>query len=214
MHHVEACEVEPQLTRLTVRLLALRRNNELQAAQLRAAVPLLLAGIISEVPGAALEFGMRSNADGVVVVDLTAEAGDATAAVADEMAAVLQPLAETAIGPSDLTAADIQWPVIADSSRGRLGFTAPGHRAISHLRWALTDIDHVGDAAAALIGSGLRLAQCAPGAQTAMQLRAQTAAALHIDRPVDRLVRHPHLHIVGKIHRQPPSDLLGAVVVL
>src|SRR5580693_9757719 len=90
----------------------------------------------------------------------------------------------------------------------------PRHRAISHLWWALTDIDHVGDAAATLLGSALRLAQCAPGAQAGMQLTAQTAAALHIDRPVNRLVRHPHLHIVGKIHHQPPGDLLRAVVVL
>ena len=90
----------------------------------------------------------------------------------------------------------------------------PRHRAISHLWWALADIDHVGDAAATLLGSALRLAQCAPGAQAGMQLTAQTAAALHIDRPVNRLVRHPHLHIVGKIHHQPPGDLLRAVVVL
>src|ERR1700751_1507061 len=89
----------------------------------------------------------------------------------------------------------------------------PRHRAISHLRWALTDIDHVGDAATTLVGSALRLAQCTPGTQAGMQLTAQTAAALHIDRPINRLVRHPHLHIVGEVHHQPPGDLLRAVVV-
>src|ERR1700758_5296293 len=47
-----------------------------------------------------------------------------------------------------------------------------------------------------------------------MQLAAQTATPLDIDRLVDRLVGHPHLQVVGKIPEQPSGDLLGAVLVV
>jgi hypothetical protein len=49
----------------------------------------------------------------------------------------------------------------------------------------------------------------APGPQTARKVRAQGAAALHEQRLVDRLVRHPHLRIVRVIVPQPGRDLLG-----
>jgi hypothetical protein len=46
------------------------------------------------------------------------------------------------------------------------------------------------------------------------QLPFQRAAALDIQRLVDRLVRHPHLRIVGIVLPQPGSDLLWTVVVV
>src|SRR6185437_12900152 len=41
-------------------------------------------------------------------------------------------------------------------------------------------------------------------------LPTQRAAALHIQRLIDRLVRHPHRHIVGEVELQPPGDLFRA----
>ena len=49
--------------------------------------------------------------------------------------------------------------------------------------------------------STLRFAQRSPGLQAAMRLTAQLSAALHVDRLMDRLVRHPHLRIIGKSTR-------------
>ena len=54
-------------------------------------------------------------------------------------------------------------------------------------------------------------ARPAPGpaaAQVAGQLLAQRPAGLHEQRQVDRLVRHPHLRVVGIARRQPTRDLL------
>ena len=69
-------------------------------------------------------------------------------------------------------------------------------------------IDHVRDPAPALVRVGrCGLAQRPPGAQVLGQLPAQPAAALDVQRLVDRLVRHPHLRIVGEVHPQPAGDL-------
>src|SRR4051812_13457581 len=67
----------------------------------RAAAPLgaaAVGGVLGEVPGAELGLGMRCGAAGVVAVEVHARAGEATTAVAEEMAAVLESVAETTIG--------------------------------------------------------------------------------------------------------------------
>src|SRR5271155_3101789 len=89
-----------------------------------------------------------------------------------------------------------------------------GYRPVGDLRWALADVDHVQDAAAAFIGASLWFASRAPGAQVFMQLTAQAATALHINRLIDRLVGHPHLQIIGKVPGQPSGDLLETVLVV
>jgi hypothetical protein len=134
LRHIEACDVESIPGDRSVELLALRRNPESQAAQLRRTVPLLLAGILGEVSGAILEFGMRCRADGMVGLDLTASAGDATAVVVQEMAGVLAPVAETAVVSGDTGVADgVLWPVTPEIGRTRLGFAAENGPAHTHV---------------------------------------------------------------------------------
>src|SRR5512132_296913 len=47
-----------------------------------------------------------------------------------------------------------------------------------------------------------------------MQITAQTAAPLDVDRLVDGRVGHPHLRIIGKVQPQPSSDLFGTVLLV
>src|SRR5687767_9157504 len=46
------------------------------------------------------------------------------------------------------------------------------------------------------------------GPQAPGQLAAQLATTLDVERLVDRLVRHPHLRVVGELGRQALRDLL------
>ena len=55
-----------------------------------------------------------------------------------------------------------------------------------------------------------RHAQRAPGAQARGQFAAQSAAALHVERLIDRFVRDPHRLIIGIVHAQAVRDLLRA----
>src|SRR5215217_9744943 len=56
----------------------------------------------------------------------------------------------------------------------------------------------------ASLGAGaVRLPQRPSGAQMPGQLAFQRAAALDVERLVDRLVRHPHLRIAGELLAQP-----------
>ena len=86
----------------------------------------------------------------------------------------------------------------------------PGHGAVLGLGRALADVQRGPQLALAVV------ARVAPGAsggvaaaQIAGELLAQRTPGLHEQRQVDRLVRHPHLRIVGERPRQPPCDLLG-----
>ncbi len=45
-----------------------------------------------------------------------------------------------------------------------------------------------------------------------MQVTTQTTTALHEQAPIDRLVRHPHLLLLGKLPPQPVADLGGTVL--
>ena len=68
----------------------------------------------------------------------------------------------------------------------------PGHRPVIGLRLLPADIHHARDPAAPLVGPPPRPAQRPPGPQVRGQLPAQRPAALHVQRLVDRLRRHPH----------------------
>ena len=71
-----------------------------------------------------------------------------------------------------------------------------------------------GDLPAPLAVLAPRPAQRPPGPQARRQLPAQRPAALHVERLVDRLVRHPHLRIVRELPPQPSRDLLRRPVLL
>jgi hypothetical protein len=58
-----------------------------------------------------------------------------------------------------------------------------------------------------------RPALLAPRAQVAAELALEPAARLHVERAVDRLVRDPHVFIVGVPAPQPARDLLRRVVL-
>src|SRR5665648_976495 len=51
-------------------------------------------------------------------------------------------------------------------------------------------------------------AQCPPGAQAGDQLALVRAAALNVERLVDRLVADAHGVFIGELHLQPVRDLL------
>ncbi|WP_460359121.1 type IV secretory system conjugative DNA transfer family protein [Mycobacterium sp. ZZG] len=141
-------------------LLALRRTSECHVAMLRQSIPVDLAGIIAEVPGAELEFGMSCSADGIVTLDLTAEAGSATGKVVSELEAVLQAIAETAVRQQDQEPSVVRWPLVADARRAPLGFTADGSDSGPAKQLALSapkaELDDVLQVLAGLPGEGLR----------------------------------------------------------
>ncbi len=90
----------------------------------------------------------------------------------------------------------------------QVAFPVPGHRPVIGLGWPLADHHHVLDPAAPLISLPARLAQRPAGPQAGRQLPAQRTAALHVDRLVDGLVRHPHLRLIGESSLQHHADLL------
>src|SRR5258706_5618455 len=75
----------------------------------------------------------------------------------------------------------------------QIAFPMARHGAIGGLGGALGDVDHPHDLAAASLAAGARLAAATPRLQTRGELFAQLTPALHKDRLIDRLVRHPPL---------------------
>ena len=61
-----------------------------------------------------------------------------------------------------------------------------------------------------LLCAGSRNAQRSPRSKTRDEFTFQRAAALDVERLVDRLVGDPHRLVVGKVDRQPVRDLLRA----
>jgi hypothetical protein len=119
---LERRESEPLPVWQSIEVVALRRNTNETAAELRQSLPIMLAGIFAEVEGAELQLGMLSDDDGMVGVELAAWAGDATTAVVAELAAALEQVAETATHVEQEAPATVEWPVVADRPRGQLGF--------------------------------------------------------------------------------------------
>lgn len=123
MRSFEACETEVHTARATVEVAALRPHSERAAAELRRTLPALLAGIVAEIDGAELEFGMLTDTDGMVAVELTVSAGEHTGEAAAELGAALERVAEVAVA-TDRTdrAALAEWSVVVDDRPGRIGF--------------------------------------------------------------------------------------------
>ena len=87
----------------------------------------------------------------------------------------------------------------------------PGTGSIVGLRWSFTDHDLVGDVTLrTLLCAGSRNAQRSSRSKTRDEFTFQRAAALDVERLVDRLVGDPHRLVVGKVDRQPVRDLLRA----
>src|SRR4051794_14015113 len=63
-------------------------------------------------------------------------------------------------------------------------------------------------AAWALARAGARDAQRTSGPQARDELALERAAALHVERLVDRLVRDPHPRIIGELQLESLGDLL------
>lgn len=140
MREFEAREREPLPCRRSVELVALRRNEDSVAAGLRSSLPLVLAGIIGEVPGAELGLTMLTGPDGMVQTVLAASGSDESTAVIAEVAAALDRIAETA--PCDEH--DVwwlsRWPVVPGVRRGALGFVDRDSLQPKTMRWSAGEV--------------------------------------------------------------------------
>jgi hypothetical protein len=92
----------------------------------------------------------------------------------------------------------------------QVAFPVAGDRSVLGFGGALADVHHAHQLAAAaatfavLLGSADRSA----GAQMPGQFLTQRATGMHLQAPVDGLVGHLQLRVVGEGDRQPPGDLL------
>jgi hypothetical protein len=76
----------------------------------------------------------------------------------------------------------------------------------------LADHDRVAhEALAPAPDAGSRDAQRPPRAQAGGQLPPQRAAALHIERLVDRFVGDPHRFIIGEVETQPVGEICSGL---
>ena len=86
----------------------------------------------------------------------------------------------------------------------QIAFPVAGHGTVLGLGGALADHHLGGDVRPAWpLGAGSRHPQRPAGAQTGDQLALERAAALDVERLVDRLVADPHRLIIGEVDRQP-----------
>jgi hypothetical protein len=93
----------------------------------------------------------------------------------------------------------------------QVALPVPGNRTILGLARPLADHDLVRhEPLAATSSPGAGDAQRPPSPQTRRQLAPQRAAALHIERLIDRLMRDAHRLIIGVVQAQPVGDLLRA----
>ena len=93
----------------------------------------------------------------------------------------------------------------------QVAFEVARHGPVGGLGRALADRDPAA-ARGRRCGWAAGFAQLPTGPQARGELTVQPATRLNVDRLVDRLVRHPHLRLIGKVQPQPASDLLGAVL--
>lgn len=122
MSEFEKHDLEPVPAWQAVEVRALRRNADETASELRQSLPIMLAGILTEVPGAELELSMLTDCDGMVEVEFAAAAGDATPTVVAEIAAALEPVTENAVHVARNCVPTMEWPVVALTGHGQLGF--------------------------------------------------------------------------------------------
>ena len=93
----------------------------------------------------------------------------------------------------------------------QVALPVPGDGAVLGLGGPFADHHLGGDVRPGLaLGPGARDAQRPAGAQTGDQLALERAAALDVERLVDRLVADPHGLIIGEVDLEPVRDLLRA----
>jgi hypothetical protein len=110
---------------------------------------------------------------------------------------------------------DVAGGALHEGAHGRVAVLAddevtlpvPRYGPVGHLGRTIGDHHHVGDLPAPN-NSRTRAALGPPRSQAARQLASQLTPALHVDGLVDRLVRHPHHGLVGKLDAEPLGDLL------
>lgn len=99
---------------------------------------------------------------------------------------------------------------LVEGSCYEVAFSMSGDCAILSLGWSLGDVDHGGgESARAVFGAALWLAAGVASAEGGENFSFEGAAALDIERLVDRFVRHTHLRIRRKVLDQSVADLLG-----
>src|SRR5215203_2032077 len=84
------------------------------------------------------------------------------------------------------------------------------HGSIVDLGGTFTDVDHARDPTIArvVVKSGPVPSNGASCAQARRQFLAEGAASLHVDRLIDRFMRHAHHRISRELNPQPPRHLL------
>lgn len=140
MREFEARECEPLPRRRSVELVALRRNEDRVAAELRSSLPLVLAGIVAEVPGAELGVTMLTDPDGMVQTVLAVSGVEESTAVIAEVSSALDPIAETAPCDENDVRWFSRWPVIPVARRGALGFADRESQQPKTIRWTAGEV--------------------------------------------------------------------------
>jgi len=191
--------------RQAVEVVALRRNTEQAAAKLRESLPVVLAGILNEVPGAELELALLTDHDGMVDIGLTASAGPATELVIAELSAALQPVAETVVRPSVPPAPADEWPVVANAHKG-LGFVGESTQsAVASVCWRADEDTTAADVVeelACIPGHGLRVRL--RGARSAPPMWTAELAVVTPDG------QQPSLRMRAAVRRRFPSLQVAA----
>ncbi len=134
---VDVRGTDPQIHRQSVALSAFRRNDDVRAAELRSALPLLLGRLAAEVPHSTIQLHVATDADGVVSGLMTVEAGSTTEELLADVCALLDPVAELALLETNALEIDeTVWPIIG-STRPLLGFSASDPEAKPSVDWSL-----------------------------------------------------------------------------
>ena len=196
-----------------IELTGLRPLRGEMAAELRRSLPVRLAGIVREIDDAVLELEMFTDPDGMVEVRIFASAGAHTVSLVSELAAILQPVAELSSQLGEQRRFS-EWPIVADSHSGRIGFVAESEEQVGAMPWQPAAEAHgpqLIEELATLPGHGLRARLCCADtsrSRWSVQLRAITEGeppALRLRSTIRR--RFPGLQIATPEHA-PGARLL------
>ncbi|OMC39081.1 hypothetical protein A5740_03070 [Mycobacterium sp. GA-1841] len=162
MQAIERGGAEPTPKRCVIDLVAIRAQSTSAAAELRASLPLRLAGIAGEVAGSELELDMFTDPDGMVGIRLAVSAGDRTVSMAAEIAKILESVAEISTDGTDRQSIS-EWPVVADTPQGRLGFEVENAAPRASFSWiaGTSSMSHLlVEELSTLPGYGMRIRLC------------------------------------------------------
>lgn len=212
MRSGEAFENDTVRHRCTIDVSALRPTPDLGLQELRRVLPVELATVVGEVPGAAVDLELFTDGDGMVAVQLAVSGPDHTA-LATEMAEVLSPFAEADVrsGPAPSRR---EWPVVADDRSRAIGFSVDDVPATPMLPWSPADTSdrrQLIEDLAVVPGHGLRV-RLSPQADAAERWAVQLTALTEGGAPSLRLcalVRRRFNGVrIGTSSTLPPVTLL------